>query len=133
MNTIHKLFDHYQEGILDDSRVEELHAGLIALYFTEPSKLNQEETEYTEDLLIEAWLNPQSDDELRHRMDEKIRKDEGLRQKAERYGRLNEAFRQNSELRMNVLGETGTEEENEEEQLRSVLGEVFSRIEKKRE
>lgn len=133
MDTIHNRFIQYLDGNLEESLISEMESALCDLYFENPAYLSPDELEFTEDLLIDAWLNPGTEEDLRNEINQKISNDKRFRQKAERYGRLDEAFRQRLGPNRILAIESESTEEKEEEQLRSVLSEVFNKIEAEQE
>jgi len=79
--TSQRAFKKYVNGILDDAGVEVMNRQLIEIYFISPGDLSQEETEYTEDLVIELYTKNLLEEKYALRLKERMEEEKTLQKK----------------------------------------------------
>lgn len=109
--------------MLDNSHIEELHKLLVDIYFTGNEKLGREEKEYTEDLIFELFAKNQLEEKYAETFSNLMTSDKSLHK---RYYILKNLVnpRPAEDEKSRTLTAEKTEEQ-EEEELKSVLLEVL--------
>jgi hypothetical protein len=125
MKDLRELFGNYKKGILEDNRIEELHRLLIDVYFSDREKLNQEEKEYTEDLIFELYAKNELIEEYAQKFGALIEKDKSLNRKFLNLVYLVNSTKPGRDKRRRMALESGQTDEKEEEELKAVLQEVL--------
>jgi len=125
-----ELFNRYERGELDESSVTELHRLLAEKYFNSPADLGPEEMAYTEDFILEAFANGSLDEKYQPLFEEMLRNQSSLYRKYSLFTGLGMAAgNKQSEHLLHLAGSKSPEtEEQEEEQLTSILQEVIEKV-----
>jgi hypothetical protein len=133
MKSHRQLFELYLKGILPDEKITELNELLIQSYFHSSGELNQDELFYTEEYLMESYCGEKLEEPYHQMFREKIFADKALDKKYLLFLNLNVS--KQAKIAGNSLEYTDkTEDEDiEEEQLKSVLKEVFEKAHSEKE
>lgn len=119
------LFGQYIRGMLDEAGIEELHQLLLEAYFTNVNKLNQEEREYTEDLVFELFAKNELNEEHADHIRRLIRDDKKLQKRYYILKNLVNPVKSSDSPSRRLKAESEKTEEQEEEELKLVLEEVL--------
>lgn len=130
MKRYKELFEKFKTGNLDENRIEELNSVLLKSYFLSTAELDNEELEYTEDLVIELSLSGKLDDRFALQLREFLITNKTLARKFHLLRNLREAHEQKKKDQMSLLlvNENTESEKEEEEQLSKILLEVIEKV-----
>ena len=92
MKPLRTLFEEYKLGLLNDSGIETLHQALIDLYFNNPDELNQEELDYSEDVILESYVKHQLEAKYFSIIQSKLADDKIFKRKFILYSKLEEGL-----------------------------------------
>lgn len=123
-----ELFGKYKKGILEDDRIEELDRLLVEIYFSDKGKLDQEETDYTEDLIFELYAKHELGEEYALKFNTLIDKDNALKKRFSILKSLVNPEKNGRKARQRLAAESEKADEQEEEELKSVLQEVLAKV-----
>lgn len=133
---IHRdLFERYSKSALEEAGVDELNRLLIGIYFSSKEELNQDELEYTEDLLFDLYVNNQLEEKYSEQFKDKISKDRSLQKKYSLFRSLDEASDslKSEKQRLMLNSDVPDKEKKEEEQLDKILQEVIEKVHAEKE
>jgi hypothetical protein len=129
MKTYRALFEQYCKGTLADDKIAELDKILTDIYFNSPEELTRDEFHYAEDLIFESYSRNLLDDRNTQKFRENIEKDKLLNKKYELSRNLMNSSRSKFNGSSALFSESEDNEgENEEDQLKSILPEVFEKV-----
>jgi hypothetical protein len=135
MKTHRELFEKYSKGALDEAGVEDLNRLLVGAYFGSKGDLNQEELEYTEDLIFELYTINKLEEQYHKQFKNNISKDDSLRKKYSLFRIIEEASGslKNEKQRLMLNSDVPEKEKKEEEQLEKILQEVIEKVHAEKE
>ena len=130
MNPHRELFENYKKGVLEESRIGELHQYLIEQYFISPGELNRDEMEYTEDYIIEVFATGRLEEKYVKPLKLAISGNQTLSRKYRLLSELGNAREKAKNDKMSLLlsVENPEVEIKEEEQLAKILQEVIGKV-----
>jgi hypothetical protein len=122
-----ELYGSYKKGTLDDAGIAELNRLLIEVYFSEKDRLDQEEQEYTGDLIFELYAKQELKEEYARKFEKLIDRDKALNKRFNILKSLVNPDKAGRASRRRLAVESEKADEQEEEELRSVLQEVLEK------
>jgi hypothetical protein len=131
MESYRELFDKYKEGLLPDDKIRELNRELIGSYFRSPGDLDQEEQDYTEDLIFELFAKNRLEPGYVQIFRDKLRNNKLLSQ---RY-LISKDLSDTARLKKSggVVPSADPSDEREEAQLKEILREVIGKVQAEKE
>jgi hypothetical protein len=121
------LYGSYKKGSLDDAGIEELNRLLVEVYFSDKGKLDREEMEYTEDLIFELYAKNELEEANALKFSTLIEKDKSLKRRFSILKSLVNPEKAGRDSRRRLAVESEKADEQEEEELKSVLQEVLAK------
>jgi len=133
MTRFTELFEKHKKGILDDAGISELHLILRNIYFHSKDELNEDELEYTEDLIFQLYTEKTLKEPYIQQFKEILARDTGLGKKYFFQRDLTKAYQSDKNRHLKETLHPAADDENEEAKLREVLQEVFHKVHAEKE
>jgi hypothetical protein len=132
MKPYRALFEKYSNGLLDEPGIELLNLNLIEVYFESIEQFNQEELEYTEDLIFELYSGNKLDEKYIQLLKIKIANDRPLQKRYLLFSNLmvSNDIKSRKKSTLHIASQLPENEKKEEEELEKVLQEVIEKVHK---